>query len=271
MKKWIHRIKWRRVAWLLSALVLIYVSIAASYRFDAQTLTAVDITLNKDAGVFFLNEENIEAYLNELQIKTGESKLNEIDIAQLERMIESNGYVQQADVYIDAVSGLHVKVLQRVPVLRIINNNGVSYYTDAFGNKMPLHPKFTARVLVAGGHIIANNRYTDTLGQKQIDDLVLLANEVLKDDFFARMIEQIWVDDNEEIHLIPMIANQDILLGNANQIENKLLNLKSFYLNADAGIINTYSALNLKFNDQVIATKQNTNKNSINTSTQQTP
>jgi cell division protein FtsQ len=271
MKKWIHRIKWRRIAWLLTAVILIYVTIAASYRYDAQTLASINILLNKDAGVYFLSEENIEAYLHELSIKEGVSKLNEIDISQLEHMIESNGYVDDADVFIDALSGLHVQVKQRVPILRIMNNNGVSYYADNCGNKMPLHPKFTARVIVATGHIFANNRFNDTLGQKQFNDLILLTNEILKDDFFAHMIEQIWVDENDEIHLIPMIANQDILLGNTQQIESKLQNLKCFYLNADAARINTYSVVNLKFNDQVIATKRYNNKNNTNTSTQQTP
>lgn len=260
MKSRLQKIKWRRIAWLAASVVLMYVCVAASYRFDAQYVSAVSIILNKDADVFFLNEQNIQSYLDELSITSGETKLNDIDLAQLERMIESNGYVRDAEVYIDALAGLHVSVEQRVPVLRIMNNNGVSYYVDSLGNKMPLHPKFTPRVIVACGLISANDQITDTAGQKQLLDLVCLTNNILGDDFNARMIQQIWVDEVHNIHLVPMVAQQDILFGNEQQMEAKLSNLKRFYLNADAGKINTYSKLNLTFNNQVIATKRTITK-----------
>lgn len=250
--------------WLFATLVMVYTCIAASYRYDAQNLYAFDINLNTAAGAYFLNEEDIRNYLNELKITPGKTQMNKIYLAQLERMIESNGYVRSAEVYIDALSTLHVSVQQRNPVLRIMNSNNVSYYVDESASKMPLHPKFTARVLVAGGHISANDRQTDTLGQKQLNDLVFLTNEILRDDFFARMIEQIWVDENQEIHLVPMIAQQDILLGNAQQIDSKLQNLKAFYLNANPGLLNNYSIINLKFNNQVIATKRNSSTQNIN-------
>jgi hypothetical protein len=87
-----------------------------------------------------------------------------------------------------------------------------------------------------------------------------LTNNILGDDFNARMIQQIWVDEVHNIHLVPMVAQQDILFGNEQQMEAKLSNLKRFYLNADAGKINTYSKLNLTFNNQVIATKRTITK-----------
>jgi cell division protein FtsQ len=226
-----------------------------------QFVSDVEILLNKNASVYFLTEEDITSYLNELSIHQGTTRIRDIDLAQLERMIESNGYVADAEVYIDALCKLHVLVEQRVPVLRIMNSSGVSYYVDASGNKMPLHPKFTARVIVASGQVLASNRLQDTVGQKQLNDLVFLANEILQDDFLSHLIVQIWVDDNQEIHLIPMIAQEDILLGTITDANSKLQNLKSFYTQTNSNHLNNYSLINLKFKNQVVATKRsNTQK-----------
>jgi cell division protein FtsQ len=126
---------------------------------------------------------------------------------------------------------------------------------------MPLHPKFTARVIVASGQVLASNRLQDTVGQKQLNDLVFLTNEILQDDFLSHLIVQIWVDDNQEIHLIPMIAQEDILLGTITDANSKLQNLKSFYTQTNSNQLNNYSLINLKFKNQVVATKRsNTQK-----------
>ncbi len=257
MKKWLHNIKWRRIGWLAGALMLVYVTIAASYVVDKLLVSDVHIALNKNASVYFLNESDIQEYLKELRIEQGVTHIGDIDLSRLERMIESNPYVADAEVYVDALSTLQVRVEQRVPVLRIMNSSGVSYYTDAQGNKMPLHPNFTARVIVAAGQVIASDRIGDTLGKKQLSDLVFLTENILSDEFFSHLIEQIWVDENQEIHIVPMIAQQDVLIGTVNDAKTKLQNLKSFYTKTDACRLNNYSQLNLKFKNQVVATKRN--------------
>lgn len=259
MKKWIHKIKWRRIGWLASAVALLYVTIAASIVVDELAVSEININLNKNAKVYFLNEADITGYLDELNVKQAITPVGDIDLRQLERMIESNPYVADADVYVDALSRLQVRVEQRVPVLRIMNSNGVSYYSDARGNKMPLHPKFTPRVIVAAGQVTASDRVEDTTGQKQLNDLVWLTENLLSDEFFSHLIEQIWVDENQEIHIIPMIAQQDILLGTVDDVNIKLQNLKSFYTKTDVCRLNNYSQLNLKFKNQIVAVKKKPN------------
>src|SRR6185295_12746991 len=102
--------------------------------------------------------------------------VNAIDYHKLESIIESNPFVESAQVFVDANENIEVSVKQRLPILRIINNQSVSYYLDNHGRRMPLSSKFTARVPVATGFIFTNAEHP-TLADTVIEEKLFgLAN-----------------------------------------------------------------------------------------------
>ncbi|MCD8495579.1 MAG: hypothetical protein LRY45_02460 [Bacteroides graminisolvens] len=52
---------------------------------------------------------------------------------RIERVLEEDPFVVDADAYVDSRSRVNVKISQREPMLRIIDNNGLNYYLDADG------------------------------------------------------------------------------------------------------------------------------------------
>ena len=179
--------------------------------------------------------------------------MNTVDIERLEKILVEDPFILDADAYVDANSRINIKVTQREPILRIIDNNGLNYYLDKDGMKMPTSEHFTARVLVASGNIPPH--VPNFLERKKhlLKDVFQLTEMILADDFFRPMIEQIYVSNRGELTLIPKVGDQKIIFGRFADAERKLRHLKVFY---EEGVPyegwQKFKAYNLKYAGQVV-------------------
>jgi len=77
-----------------------------------------------------------------------------------------------------------------------------------------------------------------------------------KDTLWDAQIEQLFVDANHDIELIPRVGNQRILLGNADSLEVKMKNLLAFYKKAMPQVgWDTYKTINIKYTNQIVCEK----------------
>jgi len=159
-------------------------------------------------------------------------------------------------------------VRQRQPILRVFNQNGESFYLDGSGAVLPLNPEFSARVLVASGFINEPfNRYTNyscdsvrvrdsLLFNGVMNNLFRLACHIVRYPFLKAQIEQVYVEQNGEMELIPRVGNHIILLGNAENLDDKFTRLLVFYT---MGLNKTgwdkYQIINIKYQRQVVCSK----------------
>ncbi len=181
-----------------------------------------------------------------------------LDMNRVERVLEEDPFILNADAYIDAQSRIHIDLSQREPILRVIDKNGLNYYLDHFGKKMPLSPHFTARVLVATGDIppfVPN--FQKRKRHHVLKDLFALTNKILEDEFMRPLTEQIYLSNEKGYTLIPKLGHQKIILGDYESIDNKFERLKIFY---QEGIPyegwQKYSTINLTFDGQVVCKKR---------------
>ena len=90
-----------------------------------------------------------------------------------------------------------------------------------------------------------------------LDELYTLARFVRNDEFWKAQVQQIIVEANGELTVVPTIGDHHIS-GRTDKLEQKFKKLKLFYLK---GLNKTgwdqYSHINLKYKDQVICTKKN--------------
>ncbi|MEL6863249.1 MAG: cell division protein FtsQ [Bacteroidota bacterium] len=179
-----------------------------------------------------------------------------LNVERIERVLEADPFILASDVYIDAENQVHISVEQREPIVRIIDKNGLNYYLDEFGEKMPLSKHFTARVLVANGEIPAHIPNFLERKKHTLKDLFGLTNIILDDDFLRPMIEQVYVDKRGEYTLVPKLGNQKILLGRLDGLDDKLTRLKTFYKEGmPYSGWKKYKAINLKYKGQVVCKK----------------
>lgn len=243
------------VLWVLALSGLVFTLGFVESRQDKVLCKDIRIDINYRSGNFFVEKEDVDRvlYRNDSILN---KPLKYINVDTLEKAIRKNPFVEDAEVFTDLTGDLRVEVKQRKPVLRIINDMYRSFYIDDRGLKMPLSDKYTSRVIVANGHISERFGTIDTLQTTLAKDLYKLALFILEDEFWTAQIEQVYVNEKNDMELVPRVGNHRIIIGDATDLEEKFNNLMIFYTRALPKIgWNTYSDINIKFKNQIVCTK----------------
>lgn len=259
----------------------------------SQSLSTISIKIDKPATSRFVTAEDVKTLYSNLGYQFENQNLSEIDIHQLETLLKSNSSVEKAQVYHSLNGKLIVEIKERTPIIRLYNTQNESFYLDKFGSLMPLSNKYAARVLIANGAInipfstvhqlehlesrlnklfrkqnttaVENTQLITRLkleeekltGAAQLKQLFDLARFISNDKFWNSQISQIFVNKNNDVEMIPRVGNHNIVLGEATDLEEKFQKLLIFY---KKGLNNTgwnnYSAINLKYKNQVVCTKR---------------
>lgn len=226
------------------------------------------IQIDRSDENHFVSVDEVLAMISS-EIDTSSRKpLIAINTEKMEHQLGNHPSIAKAEIYKTIHGSLVIDITQRKPIVRIFTQNGESFYMDEQGKLMPISENYTARVMVANGYIkdSYSNTYKmnaaevlkkDSLAEKSLlDDIFLFSNFIQKDPFWKAQIEQLYVNKEMEIELIPRVGNHTIVFGDASSLEEKFNKLMIFY---NQGLSKTgwneYSSINLKFKDQIICTK----------------
>ncbi|MEO1436055.1 MAG: cell division protein FtsQ [Bacteroidota bacterium] len=248
----------KQLGLVTGAALLLMVILSAVQR--KQNADSIDLQIQIEAleGEQLITDKDVR---NSIQRRFGHNlngiPIGNLDLKEVEKVLESDPFVYDADVYVDAIHKVKVRIWQREPLLRVIDRNGSQYYLDIEGEKLPLSPNYTARVLVASGNI--KDYEADYLENEKSDlnQLFKVAIAVYKDEFLKAQTEQLYINAKRDLLLIPKVGDHKIVLGNALELEQKLEKLKLFY---HEGLPykgwQTYKTINLKYEDQIVCTKK---------------
>lgn len=228
----------------------------------------LDIRIDNSNENYFIEGDDIKLMLNNMGNSIVGQPMSSINIPNLEKLINNNPSIANAQVYKTINGVLKMEVKQRNPIIRVFTKNNDSFYIDEEGFFMPLSSKYTSRVLVANGFIFSGYKElynhnineiieNDTLSSKTIvDDLFGLALFLKNNEWWSAQIQQIYVDENKEIELIPRVGNHRIILGDISDLQEKFDKLMIFYRQGLSKTgWNEYHTINLKFKNQVVCTK----------------
>ncbi|MCX6287491.1 MAG: hypothetical protein NTY96_10280 [Bacteroidetes bacterium] len=227
------------------------------------------ITMDYGQADKLVTKEDIDSLIRRSTGKISGKPMGWVNIRHIETSITSQAYVEKAHIYESLDGNIFVDVKQREPILRIINSKYETFYVDGSGRLLPPNPFFPARVLVANGNIshsyITNRNFRietpmmdDTLGPADtlMLDLYKLALYINRDKFLKAEIDQIFVTPSKEFELVPKIGNHLIMLGRADNLDEKFKKLLAFYkqgLNIMGW--NKYNYINVKYRNQVVCSK----------------
>lgn len=248
-------------------ILLLFLSITVSLVHGEQYDLKFDKTNIKIANndeYIFIDEQDVLNIINSQYRRINTMRVDSINTLEIEQAINTHQSVKSSQVYYDITGVLHVRVKQRVPIIRVISSTGDGFYIDEDGAVMPLSSKYNARVVIANGQIDAsyqkqlNVSEVDSLSDdlKILNKLYTLARFINKDDFWSTLIEQIYVNEKKEFILTPKIGPKQIDFGGIDGYEYKMGKVKIFY---DKGFkqkgFDKYSELNVMYSNQVIAKK----------------
>lgn len=212
-----------------------------------QSCKDMKVQIASDSETIYLNEAQIISFLRKSNVNPVGRNLKEIRVDSIEETLKKNKLIKKAKAYKTIDGSLKVEVFQRVPVLRIISEEG-SYYVDSEREIMPVPMNFAAYVPVATGKI------SEEFACSLIYDFAIFLQ---KNDFWNSQIDQINVLPNGDIELIPRVGDHYIILGKIENYKENLEKLKVFY---EKGLNkvgwNRYSKVNLKFKNQIVCTKK---------------
>ena len=207
----------------------------------------------------FIERDEVDKILLESNELLVGRNLNGINIHKLENLLKSNPFIEYAKVFADMNGTIHVDIRQRKPLMRIVNMANVNFYIDEKGLKIPMSDNYTARVLVANGLINEDfSGQVDTLSSQLAKDLFRVAKFIKADTLWNDQIEQLFVDLNGDIEIVPRVGDHKIILGTADSLDTKFRNLLVFYKKAIPKVgWDTYKTINLKYANQIICEKNN--------------
>lgn len=207
-----------------------------------------DIVMSNDSAQNMINVVDIEKLVDSKGLNPYGKQLKDIDTYAIEQIILSNKSIKSANVYTTGAGDVKAVLQVKTPILRVMTDNE-SYYVDNDAQIMPLSRNQVVYLPLATGAI------SKEFAQKE---LYQFANFLMKNEFWNAQIEQINVLQNGEVELIPRVGNQKILLGKLEDYNKKLDKLYTFYRKAMNEVgWNKYSEINLKYEKQVVCTKQN--------------
>ncbi len=261
--------RWRRAyiisSWIVAVAGLIVILGFVNKSQQQLLFTHPIINIDYETENRFVDDQDI---LNQIVTgkDTGTLLLNYFDVNRLEEKLSSNHSIKNVQVYKTVDGKLVVNVKQRRPIVRVFTGNE-SYYIDEYGILMPLSDKYTSRTLIVSGNIheVFGKRYrfnyahlNDSLAKKTLlDDIFKISKYIDESEFWKAQIEQIHVNKEYDLELVPKVGNHKIVFGGVDNLESKFEKLMIFYrkgLNKTGW--NEYSVINLKYKNQVVCTKR---------------
>jgi cell division protein FtsQ len=221
----------------------------------------------KDQEMPLISRFYIRSLVTESGIKVKGQPLEAIDLEKIHKVIAGSPFVKSVNLTVDVNGKVKVNVEQRRPIVRVVDFSGNQFYLDSEGKRVPISHEFTARVLIANGKIRTLQNSGSVPGMTVINEpyqllpvdlqnIFVVAKQLERDEFTKALVEQIYLNSNGEIELIPKIGEQNILLGDTTSLQEKLEKLKIFYTQEGRNEAwSTYRSINLKYRDQVICKK----------------
>lgn len=253
-----------RILLLLPLFYLIAVPVYYARKSALKPVTGIKIIISDSSDCRFVTKREILNVINAAGGKITGTPVGQIRTDEIEKNILRLRELEKADVYISIDGILRVNVEQRDPVMRVMPKNGGDYYIDKYGVVIRRRNLYGPRLHIVGGNIIITRQMSD--GKSVLDsgikntilkDIYFLVDYIRNDSFWSAQIDQIFVDDYDEIDLIPRVGNHIIHLGPADNFVEKFRNLRVFYdkVLPEAGW-NKYSGINLAFSDQIVCKRR---------------
>lgn len=237
----------------LSLAYIVFVTVRYSRAEDTRACTALQIDILDSAQATFISKDGIENMLQKYRLHPVGQPMNTISPFKIEHTIESDSFIRRAICSITPGCRIRLAVIQRIPLLRVMADNGEDYYIDDAGTRMEARG-YEADLPVATGTV------TPEFARKK---LKTLGNFLRNDTFWDGQVEQIVVKPNGEIDLIMRIGDQIVHFGKIEDVPIKFRNLYAFYTDIMPKVgWYKYSEISVAYDGRIICKRRKIHKKS---------
>ncbi|SMC87782.1 cell division protein FtsQ/DivIB [Moheibacter sediminis] len=236
-------------AFLGVAILAFLVSFSAQ-RHACKELKDIKIKIDHESGTYFVNDSLVRILIDGNKLKVSQIPLGNLNISEVEQTLNKSSFIKKSEVFQNIDGEMSVEITQETPVARV-NTGEDEYYLTKELTKIPLSNLYSAEVMLVGGKI----EEEDFKGLNELLKFVM-ADKLLKKHIIA-------VKKQQPNSFILLVNKGDYIIefGELKDFEKKFEKLKLFY-NQYLGKVgmNYYKTINLKFNNQIVATKRNSDE-----------
>ncbi len=210
---------------------------------------SVDVQ-NSEYG--FIDEGEVkELLLTNKNIELSKTQLQGLNIRSMEKVVDANPWIDHAEVYVDNDKVLHVEVQQRVPLVRVFDKKGDSYYLDSSLKMIPLSDRYVHNTMVVTN---VPELKDDSVGIAVKAQILKLTDFIGRDSFWREQVSQVVMNDDGTFELVPVLGKHRILIGTATKLDKKFGHLFKFYKNVLNRIgWDKYEVLDVRYKGQLVA------------------
>lgn len=217
-----------------------------------------------------ITKSTIKRQITDAGIRVKGEHIATIKAKKLQKILSNNPYIKRATISVGVNGIVTANILQRKPLVRVIDQESNQCLIDHDGYRMPVNPDFPVRLVLASGNVRnLKQNILDTVRNESgrgytviktlpsdLNKIHKIALKLEKDTLTSALIEQIYFNDKREIELVPKMGDQSIILGDTVSLDEKLKNLHVFYSKGMKNFAwNNYKVINLKYKNQVVCSK----------------
>jgi len=251
-----RKISVRKVLQVLVTLIVttgcVLAILSASKIQNNKNIAGIQIHIKNENACRFIDKQEVQdMLLSARHIDVLHTPASKLDLHRMEQIAQSSPWIADAQVYVDNGRNLQVYVTQRIPVLRVFEQTGNSYYLDTALKAVPLSDRYThyAPVVTNVPELKDDSTSRDLKAQ-----ILKVVQTVEKDTFWNAQVQEIAVTSDRTFQLIPVLGNHRILIGDSSRLADKLGNLFLFYQKVLNRIgWDKYQTLDVRYEGQVVA------------------
>jgi len=252
--------KWLQISlWSLLGVGTFTLLIAAMQKKDEKACARIKINIGGAKDNVFIDEKDVMAIMKNNGAVKGK-EVSTINLRNIEEQLEKNAWIKNADLFFDNNQVLYAKIEEREPIARIFTFSGKSYYIDSSCKILPLSDERSARVPMFTS-FPSDKKILSKPDSSVLQDVKNISVYINADSFLTAQVAQIDITSPGTYEIIPVLGDQLIRIGDAEDLDEKFGKLKSFYKQVWAKTgFEKYETIDVQYKDQVVATKRGAGK-----------
>ena len=245
----------RAACWSVAGAGVLFALVAAIRTSAEGPYTEVQVSFRGGADGTYVDSATVLRIISRAGAASGaeEGARAAVPLAELERRLEKEPWIRNAELFRDRQGVLRVEVEEAEPLFRVFTEDGRSFYVDSGLQRLPLNERAFPRLPVFTAMPLGASPW------KRRDSLLLAeAREIVRylgtDSFWMAQIEQCDYDARLGFVMTPRMGDHGIVFGAGVDIADKFHRLMVFYeqVLSNAGW-SAFRQLDLRFRGQVVA------------------
>ena len=206
------------------------------------------ISICDSAECNLITADKLHNFLRKQHLLPQGKRCSEIDLSAIEQCMRRIDLLTNINCYYEQNGDVYLQVEQRRPFVRIMTDEGDTYYLDRNSERIAVDTMYVANVPLVSGNV--DDRVMSAT-------LIPLVDYIVGHDFWRNQVSQIYISPKHEVIITPRVGDHTILLGGIDNYERKLESVLALYNQAipDVGW-DAYDVISVKYKGQVVCTRR---------------